>query len=129
MTTTMSVTDANPEIATRNRYFRAAVAKVHSWEPTVSVTIEGWSICDWRGPESLTNPRSSAARNGNKRARTDQSPAYHWSLGTYPSYCGSPIHPLILPTASMYRRPQIADASMAIAKISHATQFLSVRRG
>jgi hypothetical protein len=23
MTTTMSVTDANPEIATRNRYFRA----------------------------------------------------------------------------------------------------------
>jgi len=42
----------------------------------------------------------------------------------------SPIHPLILPTASMYRRRQIADASiMAIAKMSHGNRFLSGGRG
>jgi hypothetical protein len=129
MNTAIKATEASVEMATRSRYLRTAVAAVHSWDTTGSVMTLGRPDSTWRGAAPLASPSSNAARNGKTTARPDHSPAYHWSLGTQHSYWGTPIHPLILPTASMYKRPQIADANIsAIATVSHANRFLPSER-
>src|SRR6266481_5919936 len=128
MNTTMKARDTSAEMATRNRYVRIAVTAVHSWDTSGPVITLARVVSAWLVAAPLPSPSSNAARNGKIRARLDHSPAYHWSLGTWPSYSGpgTPIQPLILPTASMYKRAKIADPNIkAIAKMSHGNRFLS----